>query len=159
VTSVDEAPEEAPRKLPAPLDWFAGRVTGRDGHSGALVPAGWAAYNAVWLAVMGGLDIGRRGGAGVDWPIWVFSGSIAITILFAFLVVFSRWRHPLEPRQRPVSLRGDASLCGAMGIMFAGLAAVFGSWWGPFSAVMVVMAIWLFVKDSSARHRHPDASG
>ncbi len=157
-TEADEAPEEAARKLPAPLDWFVGRVTGRDGHSGALVPAGWAAYNAIWLATEGGLDIGRKGGVGVNWPIWLYSGSIAVTVLFAFFIVVSRWRHPLEPRQRPVSLRGDAGLCGAMGVAFGGLAVVFGSWWAPFSLVMLVMAIWLAVKDASARHRHPSAS-
>lgn len=159
MTPVDEAPEEAARKLPAPLAWFAGRVTGRDGHSGALVPAGWAAYNAAWLAVMGGLGIGRRGGVGVNWPIWLYSGAIAVTILFTFFIVISRWRHPLEPRQRQVSLRGDAALCGAMGITFAGLGVVFGSWWAPFSGVMVVMAVWLAVKDASARHRRPSPSG
>lgn len=149
------AAEEAPRKLPPPLEWFVGRVTGRDGHSGALVPIGWAGYNAVWLAVEGGMDVSRRGGVGVDWPIWLYSGAIAVTVLFAFFVTMSRWRHPVEPRQRDISLRGDAGLCGALGVLFGGLAVVFGSWWAPFALVMLVMAVWLGVKDASVRHRHP----
>lgn len=154
-TESAKAPEEAARKLPWPLDWFAGRVTGRDGHSGALIPIGWAGYNAVWLAVEGGMDINRKGGVGVNWPIWIYSGAIAVTVLFAFFITMSRWRHPVEPRQREVSLRGDAGLCGGLAFLFAGLAVVFGSWWAPFALVMFVMAIWLMVKDASARHRRP----
>ena len=128
-------------------------MTGREGHSGVLIPIGWAAYNAVWLAVEGGLDANRNGGVGVTWPIWLYSGAIALTVLFAFFVVVARWRYPLGASRRAVSLRGEAGLCGALGIMFTGLAVIFGSWWVPFAGVMAVMAIWLAVQDARDRRR------
>lgn len=128
-------------------------MTAAKDHAGALVPAGWAAYNAVWLAVQGGLDAGRHGGPGVDWPIWVYAGAIAITTLFTFFLLVSRWRSPLGATHHHVSLRGDAGLCGALGVTFAGLAVVYGSWWVPLAGVMVVMAVWLAVKDAAVRRR------
>lgn len=140
--------EEPSRRLPLPLDWFVGRVTGREGHSGALVAIGWACYNALWLTVLAGMG-------GTARALLIFAGAIAITVLFAFAITVSRWRHPVEPRQHPVSLRGDAGLCGALGVCFGGLAVVFGTWWAPLALVMLVMGVWLAVKDASARHRAP----
>lgn len=140
------------------VQWVRGVVTGRTGHSGAIVPVGWGLYNAVWLGVESGFDAGGKTTVGNTWPLYLYAGAVAITMLFAACLTFSRWRHPVEPRQRAVSTRGDAAICGALGFLFAGLAVVFGSWWAPFSLVMFVMAVWLVVKDASARHRSPSRS-
>ncbi len=90
--------------------------------------------------------------------LYLYAGAVALTMLFAAAISISRWRHPIEPRQRPVSTRGDAAICGALGVMFGGMASFFGAWWAPFSLVMFVMAIWLVIKDASARHRSPSRS-
>lgn len=140
------------------VHWVAGVVSGRTGHSGAVVPVGWGLYNAVWLGVETGFDVIRPAGVGTTWPLYLYAGAIALTMLFGASITISRWRHPVEPRQRAVSTRGDAAICGALGVLFGGLATFFGSWWAPFSLVMFVVAIWLVVKDASARHRRPSRS-
>lgn len=138
--------------------WAKGVVTGQTGHSGAVVPVGWGLYNAVWLGVESGFDAGRTTAVGTTWPLYLYAGAVGLTMLFAASITISRWRHPIEPRQRSVSTRGDAAICGGLGIMFGGLAVIFGSWWAPFSLVMFVLAIWLVVKDASVRHRRPSRS-
>ncbi|MGH8981230.1 MAG: hypothetical protein ACRDWE_09460 [Acidimicrobiales bacterium] len=142
------------------VNWAKGVVTGQTGHSGAIVPVGWGIYNAVWLAVETGFDVGRTSGTavGTTWPLYLYGGAVGLTMLFAASITISRWRHPVEPRQRSVSTRGDAAIVAGLGILFGGLAVIFGSWWAPFSLAMFVLAIWLLVKDASARHRSPRRS-
>jgi len=135
--------------------WAKGVVSGQTGHSGAIVPVGWGFYNAVWLFVETGFDGVRKADIGTTWPLYLYAGAVALTMLFAAAITISRWRHPIEPRQHQVSTRGDAAICGAFGIMFGGMASFFGSWWAPFSLVMFVMALWLLIKDASERHRSP----
>lgn len=138
--------------------WVREVVSGQTGHSGAIVPVGWGLYNAVWLFVESGFDGVRKTYIGTTWPLYLYAGAVSITMLFAAAITISRWRHPVEPRQRAVSTRGDAAICGALGIMFGGLVPIFGLWWVPFSLAMLVIAIWLVVKDASTRHRSPSHS-
>jgi hypothetical protein len=103
------------------------------GGYGALVPAGWAAYNGLWLAILAGL-----GGSALT--LWLYGGAVALTELFAGAVVVSGWRHPVEPRRYRLAARGEAALCGALGVAFGGLGAVFGAWFFPLAAVLLVLA-------------------
>jgi peptidoglycan/LPS O-acetylase OafA/YrhL len=117
-------------------------------RSGALVPAGWAAYNGLWLALLAGLG----GNATV---LWLYGGATAIAELFAGAVVISGWRHPLEPRRHLLARHGEASLLGALGVAFAGLGVVFGAWFYPMAAVLLAFAVSLAAMDVRDRHRPP----
>lgn len=148
--------EEGPRRsVVAFLHWLRGDVAGRPGHSGALVPAGWALYNGMWMAVEGGFDASARTGVGSTWPLYLYGGAIAIVFVFAALVTMSRWRHPLEPRTHPFAPRGDAALYGALGAFFGGIAVVWGMWWMPLCGVSLALATWMAVKDLRDVRRVP----
>lgn len=107
-------------------------------RAGAIVPAGWAAYNGLLLAVLAGFG-------GNDTAMWVYAGAVALVEAFAAAVVFSRWRHPTIPRQVRLPIRGEASIFGGLGAALAGLGVVFGSWFYPVAAVVLAVAVYLAV--------------
>lgn len=116
------------------------------GRYGAVVPAGWAAYNGMWLAVLAGF-----GGSAL--VLWLYGGAIALTALFAAAVVASGWRHPVEPRRYRVPGRGEAALSGAAGVAFVGLGVVYGAWFYPIGGVLVAFTAVLAALEVRERHR------
>jgi hypothetical protein len=133
----------------------AGRMLGGGRRSGALVPAGWALINAVWLWVQTGFDAGGRPAVGNSLPLYIYSGSIGITMLLAGFIVLSGWRHTAEARQHALSRRGDIAIYAALGVFFSGMAVVFGAWWVPIGGPLLVLALWLLLREARFRARHP----
>jgi hypothetical protein len=117
-------------------------------RAGAIVPAGWATYNGVWL-----ITLSAFGGSAV--VLWLYGGAIALTALFAMAVVLSQWRHPLESRRYQVPLRAEASIIGAGGICFVGLGFAFGAWLFPVGGILIVWAALVARLDVADRHRSP----
>lgn len=107
-----------------------------NGRTGALVPAGWAAYNGLGLAILAGF-----GGHAIE--LWLYGGGCALTVLFAGALRVSRLRHPGEPGPKPLPTRGDAGLFGALGVTFLGLAVVYGAWFYPLAVVLIVLSLAL----------------
>lgn len=130
-----------------------GRAVKEARRSGAIIPAGWALMNAVWLWVAVGFQVVRPGGVGTTWPLYLSSGAIAITILVAGCAAISGLRHPADRRVLQVSRRGDMGIYAAMGMGFAGLTVIYGLWWLPFAIVSVLLAMFILVRDARIRAR------
>lgn len=131
----------------------AGRAVAEARRSGAIIPAGWALMNAAWLWVDTGFEVGRPGGVGTTWPLYLASGAVAITILLAGMAAMSGLRHPADRRVLQVSRRGDVGIYAALGVAFGGMAAIFGLWWLPFAIVSVLLALFILVRDARIRSR------
>lgn len=113
-------------------------------RAGALVPAGWGSYNGgllLALAIMGGPAV----------PLWLYGSAITLIMLFAGLLVLSRWRHQLDVRRYPVGLRGEASGIAAGGLALLCLGFVFGSWFFPLGAAFVIWGGALVLVDVKGR--------
>lgn len=108
---------------------------------GAMIPVGWAAYNGVWMAVLGGFGTHNAE------IVWLYVASGAIITSFGLAVFLHKVRHPIDPTLRRLPLRADAGICAAFGIAFIGIGVIFGAWWYPFATIFLVEAIWLVVKD------------
>ena len=131
----------------------AARAVSEARRSGAIIPAGWALMNAVWLWVDSGFDAVRPTGVGTTWPLYLSSSAVAITMLLAGCAMVSGWRHPADRRVLEVSRRGDMGIYAALGMMFTGLTVIYGLWWLPFAIVSVVLALFILVRDARIRAR------
>jgi hypothetical protein len=117
-------------------------------QKGALVPIGWAAYNAgLWVAILAGF------GTHNAQVLWLALASQGIIFLFGLAVYVNKLRHPIDPTRRRLPLRGDAGMVAAFGTIFIGLGVIFGSWWYPFAAIFWVAALWLVAKDYAGLRR------
>lgn len=131
----------------------AGRAVAEARRSGAIIPAGWALMNTVWLSVDSGFQAVRPPGVGTTWPLYLSSGAVAITFLLAGCATISGLRHPADRRVLRVSRRGDMGIYAALGVLFSGMTVIFGLWWLPFAIVAVLLACFILVRDARIRAR------
>lgn len=111
-----------------------------------MVPAGWAAYNGLLLAVLAGMG-------GPATALWLYGGSVALMEAFAAAILLSRWRHPLRPERIRMPIRGEVGIFGALGVLFVGFGVVYGSWFYPMAAVLLAVTAYLAVTGLKNRPR------
>lgn len=115
-------------------------------RAGALVPAGWGAYNGVWLVVEAGFGAEAL-------PLWLYAAAITLVELAAIAVLLAAFRHPFGTRPYEVPTRGELSLLTAVGVVLVGLGAAYGAWFYPIGSVTLAWAFWLLSRDLVLRRR------
>ncbi len=115
-------------------------------RSGAIVPAGWAAFNGALLAILAGFG-------GSANPLWLYGASVALTEFFAGAVLLSEWRHPAG-RTYQVPARGETALLAGVGLSLVALGVTFGAWFFPMAAVSLWLSLRFELKDRRRQLSH-----
>lgn len=122
------------------------RALGRLGKNGAVVPAGWAAYNGVWVVILAAFGASAL-------PLWLYGGAVALTEAAAAGVLLAHWR-VLERHGRYVLDAGSpAPVIAAIGLALLALGPSLGPWLYPPGGVTVTWAALLVVRDARWRRR------
>lgn len=113
-------------------------------QSGAIVPALWAAYNGMFLAILGGMG-------GTEIPLLLYGGSITIMEIIGIVIIMARWHSPATGQRYRLPSRGEAGIVGALALTLLALAEALGPWLYPPGGVTLCWAVMIAYKDHQVR--------